>query len=202
MVHLPTHLWWQKKDPEWLLTCSHDGGHSTSSFRFSLLLCGYPRHCPRARENERRSTCYSFLCRQPTSLSDMAGGSRAPADRRLTFVMTDNNDTSCYARIFFSLASDSTGEKHIYHLCALCCKFVSSVIPIRWKSVFETQSSFSSERYQFILRAIWQTDNFFPLWSAVIILFDVNKRYVNRLPYMGQCKINLEFVWVVPIRRT
>ena len=28
--------------------------------------------------------------------------------------MTDNNYTSSYARIFFSLASDSTGEKHIF----------------------------------------------------------------------------------------
>ena len=76
--------------------------------------------------------------------------------RSLKFDMTDNNDTGSYARIFFSLASNSIGEKNIYHLCWSLCrnlvtcsqatgniicdracveapsfKFVSSVTPIR-----------------------------------------------------------------------
>ena len=41
---------------------------------------------------------------------------------RSKFFMTDHNDTSFYARIFFSLTLDSIREKHIYHLCwSLCC---------------------------------------------------------------------------------
>ena len=46
----------------------------------------------------------------------------ALAHRRLKFVMTDKNDTSSYAKIFFSLASDSIDEKHIYHLYRSVCR--------------------------------------------------------------------------------
>ena len=62
-----------------------------------------------------------------------------PAHRRLKFVMSCNNDTSFYTRIFFSLVLNSMGEK--YFICvracviALSCIFVSSVISIQRKSM-------------------------------------------------------------------
>ena len=59
--------------------------------------------------------------------------------------MTGKNDTSSYARIFFSLASDSM-MKNIFITCAKPCdvapsfKFVRSVIPIQKKSVKRNQA--------------------------------------------------------------